>query len=332
MNSTNVSFRLELYRNLALWTCITIFYTLAPAALYSQQVTSSKQLIDTLKSQYPQLRNQEQNLISWKCVMDRDVGTKISKKATIEVKRLESATLVKHGDTVLAFCDQYSFTISSTRGQNWKLLSFTRSHKDTSKNPKLPIEFSLQPLTAFSTDLDYGLLLELPSLEFSNIKYLSNDTLRANFFYTYNTPGQQAGIHCSGEMTFATNMSWCLIACSYTSNNNSSKFSTKFDRKLSVVNGILQVDSIREVTDVDMPKIHQHHVWSYTYDRQAKLNQNEFELSFYGLSEPPSENTEAYEDRGFNWPLWGGLGVACIVLSLLLAWMVRRRNRHKAQG
>ncbi len=53
------------------------------------------------------------------------------------------------------------------------------------------------------------------------------------------------------------------------------------------------------------------------------------DLEDYSI-EVPLDDT--YEDRGFNWPLWGGLGLFCLVLSATIAFLVRRRNRMKAEG
>ena len=53
------------------------------------------------------------------------------------------------------------------------------------------------------------------------------------------------------------------------------------------------------------------------------------DLSTYGIVAP---SDDVYEDRGFNWPLWGGLGLFCLVLSATIAFIVRRRNRMKAEG
>ncbi|WP_162657807.1 hypothetical protein [Tuwongella immobilis] len=50
----------------------------------------------------------------------------------------------------------------------------------------------------------------------------------------------------------------------------------------------------------------------------------EFQFTHY-IASPPV--LDVYEDRPtFNWPIWVGLGVACIVISVVLAWVVRRKR------
>ncbi|MDY3553589.1 hypothetical protein R5W24_002692 [Gemmata sp. JC717] len=61
----------------------------------------------------------------------------------------------------------------------------------------------------------------------------------------------------------------------------------------------------------------------YTYPAQGAAP-DEFRLEHY-LPSPPV--LDVYEDRPpFNWRLWGGIGVSCIALSVLLTWWVRRKR------
>ena len=61
----------------------------------------------------------------------------------------------------------------------------------------------------------------------------------------------------------------------------------------------------------------------YTYPAQGAAP-DEFRLAHYL---PPPPVLDVYEDRPpFNWPLWGGIGLAGIVLSVLLAWFARRKQ------
>ena len=64
-----------------------------------------------------------------------------------------------------------------------------------------------------------------------------------------------------------------------------------------------------------------------TYPADAKINESEFTLSHYGITEPADD---VYEDRRFNWPLWVGIGVGLLVLSVILAWIARRRIRSQS--
>jgi hypothetical protein len=63
----------------------------------------------------------------------------------------------------------------------------------------------------------------------------------------------------------------------------------------------------------------------YSYPTEPPVDPQQFQLTYYNLTPPAGE---VYEDRpGFNWPLWGGIGLACIALSVVLAWLVRRKRR-----
>ena len=57
----------------------------------------------------------------------------------------------------------------------------------------------------------------------------------------------------------------------------------------------------------------------------SKPDDAEFTLEHYGIATPAGD--VVYEDRKFNWPVWVGLGVGLLVLSVILGWIARRRIR-----
>jgi len=63
-------------------------------------------------------------------------------------------------------------------------------------------------------------------------------------------------------------------------------------------------------------------VYNYTFT-PSKHPPQSLNLSDYNIEIPVDD---VYEDRSFNWLLWGGLGVTCLVVSALLAWIVKRRR------
>jgi hypothetical protein len=68
--------------------------------------------------------------------------------------------------------------------------------------------------------------------------------------------------------------------------------------------------------------------YSYTYrfsPSDVVSDPAEFTLEYYKIQTPTDE---VYEDGpGFNWLLWGGIGVGCIALSVVLAWFIRRKRQ-----
>lgn len=86
----------------------------------------------------------------------------------------------------------------------------------------------------------------------------------------------------------------------------------------------------REVVDSLFAKdqrLFQSMSFEYSYGTKPPAPDEQYELSFYGISSPGGP---VYEDRRTNWPLWGGVGVSLIIGSLALALVARRRRRKRS--
>jgi len=76
-------------------------------------------------------------------------------------------------------------------------------------------------------------------------------------------------------------------------------------------------------------KLFQSMNFEYGYETKPPVADEQYELSFYGVT-PPADTV--YEDRKFNWQLWGGLGAALIMASLVLVYIARGRKRSNLEG
>ncbi|AWM41254.1 hypothetical protein GobsT_01270 [Gemmata obscuriglobus] len=146
--------------------------------------------------------------------------------------------------------------------------------------------------------------------------------------YSRPLPGQGEGGVDRGALTFSTDNHYLLTRFEYElitkAGDTSSLYRGVVTRKFTSRNGRPVVTEVSQVlsstpaaTSDNTTKVR------YTYPAQG-ASPDEFRLEHYL---PPPPVLDVYKDRPpFNWRLWGGIGVSCIALSVLLTWWVRRKR------
>lgn len=148
--------------------------------------------------------------------------------------------------------------------------------------------------------------------------------------YTHPLPGRGAGEVNRGAMTFSVPNHYLLTRFDYVlpvkNGENTRQLHGVMSRKFSIQGGQPVVTEVSQsLTSIPADLGDNTTRVRYTYPAQG-ASPDEFRLTHYTSSLPPAQ--DVYEDRPpFNWPLWGGIGVGCIALSILLAWLVRRNRR-----
>lgn len=142
--------------------------------------------------------------------------------------------------------------------------------------------------------------------------------------YSRPLPGRGDAAVERGALTFSIGNHYLLTRFEYDLPGEASPLHGVMARKFTSQNGRPVVTEISQVlASVPAGAGDNTTKVRYTYPAQG-ASPDEFRLAHYL---PPPPVLDVYEDRPpFNWPLWGGIGLAGIVLSVLLAWFARRKQ------
>jgi hypothetical protein len=154
---------------------------------------------------------------------------------------------------------------------------------------------------------------------------------RVELDYSYRLPAGEQGARTQveGTLTLATDMEWVVVK----SVSHAAETPAGFPINSLVVREVKRVGDTIRAKSVSVDFINGQtkqaintKKYTYKYLPPETVDPAEFTIEYYNLTAP---EFDVYEDRQFNWPLWGGIGVGCIAMSVLLAWFIRRRLRRR---
>lgn len=249
---------------------------------------------------------------------------------TYKAYNFDSMFLIDLIDARLCCNKDYCFSIKkSTINSPYTLFNYNRVDKEKSLRQWLEnYLIAMRPLTTFSEMQTVGEFLNDPNVMIESCQLLPGNKYQLAYSWSSNSPDNQRTAkgtavfdrchHCilieaHKTLSFANGAAPLVVDAFRTFDTDGSNITLKDFKEYYTQNS----KRIRVVENIVL------------HDSTPNLAPAEFSLEYYGIT-PPTD--DVYEDRVFNWPLWGGVGVGCILLSLLLAWIIRRRNRLKAGG
>ncbi len=289
----------------------------------------TSQVMKELRSGIARLQATEIRLTTWECVPELSRGGGKPNSGTFLVKRHGASVLVNAAPALKP--DQYRtinndvemFSIESkTSGRTWVLRNYQkRKAGDDTPRTQGDDQFAICPLTAVN---DNSTILQLVDKKtFTAVRARKVAENRVELDYEL-TDGDAIG---RGTLTLAPDLDWLVIRSVYTITSKSGDSGrVAFSRDAVRDGDLIRVKSANYEAGVEgKPQFSNKSKYAYKLLAPETVAPAEFTIEYYKLTSP--ESVEAYEDRPpFNWRLWGSVGVICITLSLVLAWIVRRRR------
>lgn len=288
--------------------------------------------IQEIQNAQVKIQLEEEQLRAWECNISSGSG----KPTNILMKQLDGSTLCKIVDDISVFTSSGIFTVRQNPfAKSWALSNYTsQKNKDLFREYTL-LEYSNHPLCAMASKRLATSYLNEHSKDIVTARRLANGKVELIFKYELKRAvgGRPTGTSAIEDvLVFDPAVRMLLVAHNSKSTGGPAGTVTyRMSRKAAIIQGKLEVQSITYGSTSERVKNEQSSICKFQYYHDQAPSPKEFNLEYYGLTAPP-EPDDVYEDRGTNWPLWGGLGVVCVILSLFFTWFLRRRNRLKAEG
>ncbi len=290
---------------------------------------SASQVVKELRSGIARLKAEEVRLSTWECVAEWSRGGEKPTSGTFLVKRHGASVLLDITQTLkpdhlrAVKNDSEMFEISSkTSSRGWVLSGHVKPISDDIWHKALSDgRFAVYPLLVASGKSTILNLLDDKSFVPTRARKVAENRVELDYEVT---DGDSTG---RGTFTLAPDLDWLVVRLTITHTSPSGGSGrTTFSRDAFRDGDQIRVKSVAFEAGVEgKPQYGSKSKYTYKLLAPDTVDPAEFTLAHYNLIAP--ETPDAYEDRPpFNWRIWGGVGVACIVLSLVLGWYVRRRT------
>ena len=308
---------------------LTVFFVLSGRG--AAEEINAKQVVEELRSGIGRLETAEARLKAFEC--KREIwmgGSKRSNSVSTITKYHENSLLVEINGIRLVknSTDQFAVTPTSMK-LNWILSRYhKRGTADTWKALNIDSHFAICPLLAVSDTLSILNVLNDPTFGPKQARRVADNRVELDYDLTLSPAGDSAGtpIVMGGTFTLATDLDWLAVrSVTRSAINSVGQIACTMTR-----DAVRDGDSIRVLASTygcgsENDQYSRRSKYIYKQLPPDAVDPAEFTLAHYNLTAP--EQDDVYEDRQpTNWILWGGIGVGCIVLSLILRWYVRRRT------
>ena len=273
--------------------------------------------------------NKEQSIPYWSFTY----SSSLNEKNRIEYHQRNNKKLLKFTEGVLVRSSAEIFALKRQLGnESYALIMHKPKALDNDWKDAIRTRFFCNyPLSAF--DDTTSLLDLINNSTFNILAAVDIDSRLFRVDYNYQSQldleqDKNTRINFTGSLFFDKRCDWILVKASRTADSTPvGQMTYKIERGLEKSTDGFTCKSI-DLSYYSQKIANSNYTANikYGYELNHDINDDVFQLSHYNVN---LQTDDTYEDHGFNWPLWGGLGVGCIVLSLLLAWVVRRRNRLK---
>lgn len=273
----------------------------------------------------------EEERNAYECVVSGALNGRQLKSGHLEVKRVGKRMLLKKGTTVCCRSDEAVFAVQKSKdGSSWVLLKYVQSDLDAAWRkqigPDLPM---VEPHQVLNEMWDTLSMLDDP--EFQPLRARTVAGGRVEIDYTYKLPANDTGVRipATGTLTAAPDLKWAVTkaTCRVEQGPLGFPVALVLTRDVEKVNEGIRVKSVTlQNQNGETNAVLNSTTYTFKPLPADSVNPEEFTLVYYNIS-PPAFDT--YEDRpGFDWPLWGGIGLGFIALSVVTAWVVRRKRRN----
>jgi hypothetical protein len=187
-------------------------------------------------------------------------------------------------------------------------------------------DFVLHPLTTMN-DQRIAEILDSSNFRASNAFRLSTGEVELKYTIEEN------GDTITGVITMDPRLHYLVTKAQTTTNLKKAGLlaTTSFSRAiLESTNGIQFGNIITETKEEKIGFVMNKRNFTFKSTPEIQADPAEYTLAHYNITIP---DYDVYEDRPqTNWFLWGCIGIACLVLSVVLAWYAHRRNRNVSGG
>jgi hypothetical protein len=287
-----------------------------------------EQVVRELRNGHDRLAEFEARLAVWECEQSVVSNGRKAGAGQITVKRHQDGILGELPTGRICMTPQHFFAVGRSKGNDrWSLLKFQRS--DVESRWRQPIEkeyLVYHPLLGQRGEFNTRDMIADPLFLPTAARRIAKDRVELDYEYQLPTATGGQRTKVSGTLTLATDMDWLVVkAVSHAADTPlGHPVGSTLTREVERRGDVLGTTTARlEYVNSLTKQVMNSRVYKYRY-ASADVDPREFTLDYYQLQAP---SDDVYEDRPFNWLLWGGIGVGCIALSLLLAWLVRSTRR-----
>ena len=292
----------------------------------SAQEVDAGQVVKDIRAGATRLEAAELRMKTWECKLSAQ-GKSASVSSTI--KRHNKSILVQFDQAIMVRNPSELFAVKrASQGRSWALSSYKKHGGDGAYIQAKDGYFAFYPLLAVENDSTIVQRLDVPTFKPKLARAAAGN--RVELDYEYTVPASDPGgsnLVVNGTFTLAPDLDWLVV-------RSAARFTGGPVGQVDCVmerQAVRDGDSIR-VTSTQYgcaradPQYNRKINHTYKLLPPETVDPAEFDLSHYGIEAP---EYEVYEDRKrFNWTFWGGIGLICIVLSLILAWLARRKQKR----
>ena len=292
----------------------------------SAQEVDAAQVVNNMRTGATRLEAAELRMKTWQCTLTSQ-GKSTSVSSTI--KRHDKSLLVQFDKGIMVRNQSELFAVKrAAQGGSWALSSYKKHGADSAYIQSKDGYFAFYPLLAVANDSTIVQRLDAPTFTPKRARAVAGNGVELDYEYTVHA-SDPAGtnIVASGTFTLAPDLDWLVVRSVARFTGGPVGQSECVMERQAVRDG----DSIR-VTATQYgcagADAQYNRKVNYTYKLLPPdtVDPAEFTLSHYGIQAP---EYEVYEDRKrFNWTVWGGVGLICIMLSLVLSWLARRKRKR----
>jgi hypothetical protein len=311
---------------------------LCTTAQGNAQEVDIQRTLKELRAGQERLSAMEVQIAAWTCEGTSSLS-KTGSSGSLTVKRLGESILGQaiSRAPMRIFCknSKYVFAVEETKVTGtWAVISQQATELEKAWSEMVPRQSMVfYPLQAQGNAFTTLQMLRDPEFKPKGARNIQNN--RVELDYEYEMQGKSEGnkIHSEGTLVLATDLEWLVVkSISRTPVTASVAFPTEsVMTRVAVRDGDLIRVTSSKVDNIDARsgKSLNWFANTYKYLSPDTVDPAEFDMEFYGPKSPVAAPVaDVYEDRpSHNWPLWGGIGLGCIIFSAILAWFVRRRKR-----
>jgi hypothetical protein len=279
-----------------------------------------------MRSGYARLQKTEEELTLWDCEHVASSNGQAMPPVQYTVKQHGGSVLgVLKSRGLICRTPEAFFALEQRKATDrWTLLKYQPTRAAEAWDEQIKREQLIyHPLLSHREEFTTPVMIADPLFVPTAARSISRDRVELDFRYQLPNSSGGARTEITGTLTLATNMDWLVVK--WVSHAAMTPLGHPVDstlvREVQSQGGIPRINSARLEYVNGQTKA----LMNATYPDSGSVNPDEFKLEHYQIPVPAGEVSE---DRPpFNWPLWGGIGVGCIALSILLAWLVRRKRR-----
>jgi hypothetical protein len=247
--------------------------------------------------------------------------------ATILVARKQNSVLCEMKSGRFINNGTYIFGITRS-GTSWSLVTYN--------SKKIAIDWhnlvdrkhlAVYPFSAIRPDCTLRMIVDSPDFTLNGAEQESNSACKIRYTATTPVINGRGGLKIRGELLVSDNDGRYILSSTTFADTTplGHSVSTKLERSLNR-EALLPIKVKYVISNGVTGSEIATHLAEYSSDSAKSILSDELHLPFYGIDIPKDD---IYEDRGFNWMLWGGAGAILILMSIVLKILATKLRRRQ---